>query len=127
MNFVEFYELLIDLGMYIAMVLVGIFGAISFSYFLYRYIKGDDIPNVLDIEPSHDVKDHFKKWLNPFYFKHPFHIFMPALLLFGAVLVFVIMWPLIPAIIPCGLIWFVIDSTRKKNIHKKKMWEELKS
>lgn len=127
MNFVEFYELLIDLGMYIAMILVGIFGAVSFSYFLYRYIKGDDIPNVLDIEPDRDIKNNFKKWLNPFYFKHPFHIVMPALLLFGAILVFVTLWPLIPVAIPCGLIWFAIDSIRKKNIHKKKMWEELKS
>jgi hypothetical protein len=124
MNFVEFYELLIDLGTYVAIVLVGIFGTVSFSYFLYRYIKGDDIPNVLDIQPDHDIKNNFKKWLNPFYFKHPFHIFMPALLLFGAVTVSTLIWP---AIIPCGLIWFAIDFTRKKNIHKKKMWEELKS
>jgi hypothetical protein len=124
MNFVEFYELLINLGTYIAMILVGIFGTISFSYFLYRYIKGDDIPNVLDIEPDHDIKNNFKKWLNPFYFKHPFHIFMPALLLFGAVTVSTLMWPVV---IPCGLIWFAIDFARKKNIHKKKMWEELKS
>jgi hypothetical protein len=124
MNFVEFYELLINLGTYIAMILVGIFGTISFSYFLYRYIKGDDIPNVMDIEPDHNIKDNFKKWLNPFYFKHPLHIFMPALLLFGAVTVSTLMWPVV---IPCGLIWFAIDFTRKKNIHKKKMWEELKS
>jgi hypothetical protein len=124
MNFVEFYELVIDLGTYVAMVLVGIFGTVSFSYFLYRYLKGDDIPNVLDIEPDHDIKNNFKKWLNPFYFKHPFHIFMPALLLFGAVTVSTLIWPVI---IPCGLIWFAIDSIRKKNIHKKKMWEELKS
>lgn len=123
MNFVELYNLLIDLGTDIAMVLVGIFGAVSFSYFLYRYIKGDDIPDVLDIESDHDMKNNFKKWLNPFYFKHPLHIVVPAGILFTSVTVSTLIWPVI---IPCGLIWIAIDSTRKKNINKKKMWSILK-
>jgi hypothetical protein len=125
MTFVEYYNfygnIIIASGMSIAVVYV----VLSLIYFAYRYAKGDDIPDFTSIpDLSMSNLSDVRFYVNPFYFKHPVNFIMTAMGIFMLPFIVAVGWPvLIPLV---GFYHFIV-TTRKKNIEKKKMWEELKS
>ena len=125
MSFYEFYSLSADIAGNVGPVAASIYSVLSLIYFAYRYAKGDDIPRFNDtprITLSNLVA--IKYYINPFYFKHPVDIIMTALYIGVGPLIVAVLWP---GLIPAAAIFYFIQRTRKINLDKKKMWNELKS
>jgi len=115
------YESIIDISSILGLSISAIYTILSLCYFTYRYAKGDDWPRVdeLDVFSKKDILS----LLNPCYFKHPATIFMTSLMIVGLVMGISLVWPII---IPAGVTYYAVNKIREKNLHKKKMWNELK-
>lgn len=115
------YESIIDISSILGLSISVIYTILSLCYFTYRYAKGDDWPRVSELELF--SKKDILSLLNPCYFKHPANIFMTSITIVGLVLGISLVWPII---IPAGTVYYSVNKIREKNLHKKKMWNELK-
>jgi hypothetical protein len=125
MTLLEIYKSLGDLAIITGMTLAVIYVVLSLIYFVYRYAKGDDIPKFTSI-PTLTITNlsDIRFYINPFYFKHPVNCLMTAMSIFLIPFIVAVGWPVV---IPLAVICYFIQRTRKVNLDKKKMWEELKS
>jgi hypothetical protein len=125
MTFAEFYKYLGDTAIISGMVLAAIYSVLSLIYFGYRYAKGDDIPKFFSL-PDLTITNltDIKYYINPFYSKHPVNYIITALSIFAIPFIVAVGWPVL---IPLAAVCYFIQRTRKVNLDKKKMWDELKS
>jgi hypothetical protein len=125
MTLLEIYRSFGDLAIITGVSLVVIYGVLSLIYFAYRYAKGDDYPDFTSI-PALTITNlsDIRFYINPFYFKHPVICLMTAMSIFLIPCIVAVGWPVV---IPLAAVCYFIQRTRKVNLDKKKMWEELKS
>ena len=125
MTLLEIYRSFGDLAIITSGSFVVIYVVLSLIYFAYRYAKGDDIPDFTSI-PTLTITNlsDIRFYINPFYFKHPVNCLMTAMSIFLIPFIVAVGWPVV---IPLAAVCYFIQRTRKVNLDKKKMWEELKS
>lgn len=119
MEFLEFYNKMIELGEWTGVILFSVYAVLSLITYAYMYSKGADIPDL----PLFTSKNILQS-CNPFKFSHPLCHILASLVLFLVPAMITVMWPIA---IPLALVIYLVVTTRKRNLHKKKMWEELKS
>jgi hypothetical protein len=122
---VEFYKFLGDTAINSGMVLAAIYSVLSLIYFGYRYAKGDDIPKFTSL-PYLTITNllDIRFYINPFYFKHPANFMMTTMGIVTIPFIVGVGWPVL---LPLAAVCYFIQRTRKVNLDKKKMWDELKS
>ena len=125
MTFLEHYKFYGDIVIITGISLAVVYAVLSLIYFAYRYGKGDDFPGFESI-PTLTLTNllDIRFYINPFYFKHPINCMMTAMGIFLIPFIVAVGWPVL---IPLAVIFYFIYRTRKVNLDKKKMWEELKS
>lgn len=116
----EVFVIIAETGFTVGLILAAIYATLSFMYHIYRYAKGDNHPEITDLDLN---RKNIVKLVNPFYYKHPIYIVITAASIISVIASFAIVWPVI---IPVGIIYYTVKKIREKNLHKKKMWETLK-
>ena len=124
MEFAEFYSNTIDVSEWAGVILFCVYAALSLAHYLYIYSKGSDIPDINEIPLPPVTLKSVWYYLNPFKFKHPVNYVLTAFSLFFVPTMIAVMWPIA---IPLVLVTYLVITARKRNLDKKKMWEELKS
>ena len=125
MTFIEYYRFGGNIVMHTGISLAILYAILSLVYFCYRYAKGDDIPAISSV-PDLTMTNllDIRYYINPFYFKHPVLYILTAMGIFMMMFLVAAGWPVL---LPVTVAGCVIFRMRQVNLHKKKMWEELKS
>jgi hypothetical protein len=114
------FDAIAETGFIVGMILGAIYGTLALCYYVYRYAKGDNHPSISDCELH---RKDVLKLLNPFYYKHPMNIMVTTMFFLGGIGGLAMVWPVL---IPAGVTYYAVNKIREKNLHKKKMWNELK-
>jgi hypothetical protein len=115
----SFYEIVSMIIFVIGSSISTVYVVLSLCYIMYKYSKGADFPNVLEID---NVTGKIQAYINPFYFKHPANYALCSAIIWGSTLMITIVWPII---LPVYMVYVLLKRTRNKNLDKIKMWSTL--
>jgi hypothetical protein len=118
------YQEILNLGINIS----ALYFLLSIVNYIYKYIDGDDIPNIKDTPSLSFSKELFLStivaYINPFNFKNPILVIGTTVVIMS----FFTLAPLLIIVLPIVFpLYYFANKLREKNKSKKKMWEELKS
>jgi hypothetical protein len=111
------YNTIVEIGFFGGLALAAVYAVLSAGYYTYRYMKGDDHPDITDLTIS-DILT----LINPFYYKHPMNSVITTMFFIGIIGGLALVWPVL---IPVGILYYTVNKIREKNLHKKKMWATL--